>query len=87
MKTLYIVRHAKAQEAQPGLADFDRKLTHRGEDQAEQVSKILHKHSAKIDVILASPAARALATAQIIAHGIHYPINQIQQISDVLLLA
>lgn len=83
MKTLYIVRHAKAEEAKPGLKDFDRNLTDRGVEQATQVSKILHKQSVTVDVILSSPAARAFTTAQIIAQGICYPINRIQIISEI----
>ncbi len=83
MKTLYIVRHAKAEDTKLGMKDFDRCLTQRGKEQASQVSKILHKQSVKVDVILSSPAARALTTAQIIARGIHYPINEIQEIPDM----
>ncbi len=83
MKTLYIVRHAKAEEAKPGLKDFDRRLIERGIEQATQVSKMLHKQSLTVDVIFSSPAARALSTAHIIAKGIHYPINRIQTISEM----
>lgn len=74
MKTLYLVRHAKAEELQVNQTDFERQLTHRGEDQATQISKLLKD---KVDLIIASPAARTLKTAQIIATGIHYPLNEI----------
>lgn len=78
MKTLYIVRHANAEDARPGLADFDRQLNQHGQDQASHAAKILSKNSTKIDLILTSPSARTLATAQIIAQSIQYPIDHIQ---------
>lgn len=83
MKTLYLVRHAKAEEAKPGLRDFDRPLNARGEDQAKQVSKLLQQQAEKVEVILSSPAARALSTAKIIAQGIHYPLDEIVAIPDM----
>jgi len=65
MKSLFIVRHAKAEADAPG-GDFARKLTERGEEDAKQTGK----HIAKImtpDLIVSSDAARALSTAKIIA--------------------
>ncbi len=80
MKTLYLVRHAKAIDAKAGINDFDRVLTVEGQEQAQEVAKTLNKDMALVDIILASPAARAISTAEIIAKGLHHPTNQIKTI-------
>ena len=67
MKTLILVRHAKSSWSEPGLADRDRVLNDRGRRNAPEMGKRLAKHDLKPDVILSSPAARALATAQLMA--------------------
>lgn len=83
MKTLYLVRHAKAVDASVGIKDFDRVLTADGQTQAQEVAKTLHKDMAQVDIILASPAARAIATAEIIAQGIQFPSNRIKTIDKM----
>jgi len=67
MKTLILVRHAKSSWSEPGLADRDRVLNDRGRRNAPEMGKRLAKHHLKPDVILSSPAVRALATAQLMA--------------------
>ncbi|HET7526739.1 MAG TPA: histidine phosphatase family protein [Burkholderiaceae bacterium] len=72
MKTLYLVRHAKSSRDDPTLADRDRPLNDRGLDDAPEMGKRLAKRRVDPDLIVSSPAARALKTAQLIAAEIGY---------------
>lgn len=77
MKTLYLVRHAKAIPADVGVEDFKRALATSGAQDAEAVSKRLRKRGIRSDVFLSSPADRALETAHIFAEALDYPVHQI----------
>ena len=72
MKTLFLVRHAKSSWDDPALADKDRPLNDRGKRDAPKVGERLAKAGAKPDLILSSPAKRALTTAEIIARKLGY---------------
>ena len=63
MKTLVLVRHAKSSWGKPGLEDRDRPLSRRGKRDAPRMGKRLAKQGVKPDLVLSSPARRALATA------------------------
>ena len=65
MKTLIIIRHAKAETAFT-LNDFDRSLNDRGKADAPVMAKRLHK-KVKIDAFVSSPAKRTKKTAQFFA--------------------
>ncbi|MGK7393947.1 MAG: SixA phosphatase family protein [Candidatus Cyclobacteriaceae bacterium M3_2C_046] len=71
MKTLYLIRHAKS-SWDYDLEDFDRPLNHRGRNDAPLMGRILSKREIKPDLILSSPALRAIKTAVIIATEIQY---------------
>ena len=58
---LLLCRHA---EAEDGIPDLKRKLTKRGEKQAQQMAGWLNKHAPKNLRILVSPAVRCQQTAQ-----------------------
>jgi phosphohistidine phosphatase len=58
---LLLWRHA---EAEDGYPDLKRKLTARGEKQAQQMAEWLKKHAPKNLGIVASPATRCQQTAQ-----------------------
>ena len=77
MKTLYLVRHAKSSKDDPSLADRDRPLDERGERDAPKMGQRLAQRGVKPDLILSSPAARALATAQPIAKALGYKLGDI----------
>ena len=70
MKTLYLVRHAKASTGNPALPDRDRPLNERGLLDAAAMGQRLAQRGAKPDVVLSSPALRALATAQHLAQAL-----------------
>src|ERR1700730_12331609 len=67
MKTLFLIRHAKSSWDDPALSDKDRPLGDRGRRDAPRMGKRLAKRNVKPDLILSSPARRALTTAEIFA--------------------
>jgi phosphohistidine phosphatase len=77
MKRLLLLRHAKAVPATDPLVDFDRPLADRGERDAERIGARLEQQRLQPALILASPAARALRTAQLVAQTIGYPRHAI----------
>lgn len=60
---LILWRHAEAEEARGGVADLDRRLTSKGERQAEQMARWLRHQLPRSARILASPARRTQQTA------------------------
>lgn len=77
MKTLYLVRHAKSSRDAPMLPDKDRPLNDRGKRDAPRMAKQLAKRDVKPDLILSSPARRALTTAELFAKNLNYKVNDI----------
>lgn len=71
-RTIYLLRHAKSSWKDAELSDIDRPLNKRGKENAPLMGKRLKKLEAKPDLIISSPAKRALKTAQIIADEIGY---------------
>ena len=67
MKTLILVRHAKASNDDPAWADRDRPLADRGRKEALEMGQRLARRNLKPDRLLSSPALRALTTAQLMA--------------------
>jgi phosphohistidine phosphatase len=72
MKTLFLVRHAKSSRDDPSLPDRDRPLDDRGKRDAPKMGKRLAKRDVKPDLLVSSPALRALTTAHLIAEEIGY---------------
>jgi len=66
MKTIVLIRHAKSDRKSKKTSDFERPLSKRGLKDAPLMGKVL-KNIITPDLILTSPAARALKTAQSIA--------------------
>jgi len=67
-KSLYLLRHAKAESATLQFSDEDRALTPKGVNDAKKLATKLVKKDIKFDLILTSPAIRAITSAQIIAN-------------------
>jgi phosphohistidine phosphatase len=78
MKTVYLVRHAKSSWENTDLADFDRPLNERGKIDAQRMGKRLKEKEIVPDIILSSPAKRALSTAKRIANAIGYDKEKIK---------
>jgi phosphohistidine phosphatase len=62
MKTLYLMRHAKAGWDDPQQRDFDRPLTPRGAAAAVLMGRFLRAQAIEINLLLASPAVRNAMT-------------------------
>lgn len=64
---LLLVRHARASWEDGGQTDFDRVLTAAGRRDADQLAAWLRERAPRPDAIVASPAPRALVTAEHLA--------------------
>lgn len=77
MKTLYITRHAKSSWSDSSLSDFERPLNKRGLRDAPFMGKLLTKQGMLPDIIVSSPATRAVSTARLFADEFAYPSSDI----------
>ncbi|GAA4367178.1 phosphohistidine phosphatase SixA [Hymenobacter saemangeumensis] len=77
MKTLYLLRHAKSSWNFDELSDQERPLNDRGRDDAPRMGQALAKRDIKPDLMVSSPAVRALSTAVLVARELDYPHNKI----------
>ena len=84
MKTLLVLRHAKAMDAVGGSRDFDRALSERGRIQAQSIGEFIKTRNEKFDLILSSPALRARETAEIVisAAELHSDIRFQQEVYE-----
>jgi phosphohistidine phosphatase len=69
-KTLFLVRHAKSSRDDPRLADRDRPLNKRGKRDAPAMARRVAQRAERPEVIVTSPAVRAMATAKAMADGL-----------------
>lgn len=69
MKTLLVLRHAKASRDDEALSDHERELTKRGLKAAERMGELLKNEGLTPDCVLTSSATRALKTAEIAAQS------------------
>jgi len=83
MKKLYIVRHAKSSWSNASLSDFERPLNARGSGDAPVMGDVLKNANVLPDLIISSPAKRALTTAEIISDKIGYPKKKIEKEADL----
>ena len=70
LKTLLLVRHAKSSWKHADLDDIDRPLNKRGARDAPEMGRRLLERSLVPDLIVSSPAVRALMTASAIAREV-----------------
>lgn len=83
IKTLYIMRHAKASWDYPELPDYDRPLTESGMINSKKIATELQNRNVSVELIICSYAKRSHDTARIIATGINYPVEQIEVCNDI----
>ena len=79
MRRLTLLRHAKTETQHSGQEDWDRMLEPRGQKDAPEMARRLRERKLKPDRVIASPAVRALTTAQIFARELHLPLTKLQQ--------
>src|SRR5258705_13467548 len=66
MKTLFLLRHAKAKNGGNDLPDFDRALNDRGRKEARAVGTFIRKQNLGLDLVLSSSAVRARETTELV---------------------
>lgn len=72
MKTLLLIRHAKAEQG--GIfADFERPLKPRGIDDSTMMANRLKSKGIIPQAIVSSPAMRTLSTAEVFSHQLSIP--------------
>jgi phosphohistidine phosphatase len=77
MKTLYLLRHAKSSWSFDELSDQERPLNDRGREDAPVMGQALAKRRICPDIIVSSPAVRAMSTAVLVAREMQYPHDKI----------
>ncbi len=82
-RVLTLVRHAKSSWSNDNLNDFDRPLNDRGLKTAPLMGRRLSDANYTVDIIISSPAVRAITTASIIANEIGFDPLQIMQDADI----
>lgn len=78
MKELLIYRHAKAQKAPDGTADFDRELAPRGLRQSAEMAGKLRERGLVPDLVISSPAIRARTTAKTTLETLASPLSPVE---------
>ncbi len=66
MKSIFLLRHAKAVSGGDSLRDLDRPLNERGRGQAERVGKYLKEQNIGLDLVFSSTAQRARETTELV---------------------
>ena len=79
MKTLYLIRHGHAVAQKEGLPDIERPLRKKGKGFARYMAKQLKKAGLKLDLIISSPAERAVTMAKLYAKILNVSMDGIQQ--------
>jgi phosphohistidine phosphatase len=76
---LFIIRHAKSSWDNPALRDFHRPLNDRGLSVAPRMSKFMQQFTPSPDLLISSPARRAIDTAAFFAEAYQVPFADIVQ--------
>ena len=66
MKTLLLLRHAKAENGGAALPDLDRALNDRGRKEAQAVGTFIRKQDLALDLVLSSSAERTRETTELV---------------------
>lgn len=83
MKTVYLLRHAKAKKDIPDLPDIERPLMKRGRADAEQMGLLLKQRGVSFDRVLCSPALRARETVQIVLPFVHFSTRSVEYVEEL----
>ena len=77
-KRLILIRHAKSDWGNPSIRDFDRPLNKRGHLNAPEMAHRMINQNIYPDLVVSSPALRALTTAKYFAKEWGISENEIQ---------
>lgn len=78
MKTIYLIRHAKSDTNFSGQDDKDRSLNEQGYRDAHRMGKMLFDKKHFPELMISSPAIRAVSTALILAGELGYPVGRLE---------
>ncbi len=85
MKTLTLLRHAKSSWDSTTLADSERPLNARGEEDAPLMASRILAAGIRPSLIISSHAVRAWTTARVIARELKYPLEFLQREKELYL--
>ena len=77
-KNIYLVRHARATDRVAVVSDFDRPLIVAGVKKSRRAAKEFSKFFKTPDLMISSPAARAIETAHVFARHFDYEVQKIK---------
>jgi phosphohistidine phosphatase len=77
MKTVYLIRHAKSDWAIENIPDVDRPLNQRGYNDVHKMSAVIKEKKIIPDLIVSSPAIRAITTALVFSRTLEYDPGEI----------
>lgn len=83
MKKLTLIRHAKSDWNSAVASDFDRPLNRRGNKAAPLMAARIRERDQIPDLLVSSPAQRAVETVELIAHELDLPQEQIVFQKDI----
>lgn len=73
MKLLSIIRHGKAETIEEAGDDLQRQLLGKGRKDLRRSARALARFQPPVDMIISSPAARAVSSAEALAKELDYP--------------
>jgi len=79
VKELWILRHAHAEPYRDEATDFGRRLDARGQSEAAAIGRLCAALHLRFEHIVASPAARTLATAEAVATALAVGRHQFRE--------
>ena len=79
MKVLYLIRHAKSSWEDDHLTDFERPLNERGKKDAPRMAKRMKEKEIVPELMISSPAKRAIKTCKEFAKVLGYPKTSIKE--------
>lgn len=83
MKRLILVRHAKTEVIRYDITDYQRSLKERGINDSKLIANKLLLKDIIPDLIISSPANRAIETTLLFADILKYPTEMIEKIDDL----
>jgi phosphohistidine phosphatase len=83
MKKLTLIRHAKSDWNSGVASDFDRPLNRRGNKAAPMMAARIRERKRIPDLLVSSPAQRAVETAELLAHELDLQQEQIIYQRDI----
>lgn len=83
VRHLHLLRHAHSLEKQSGQTDFERELSPVGLQNSTRMGIFLSKEENPFDIIVCSPATRAITTAQLISEQLKLSEDKLIQNEDI----